>query len=56
MHSFDLLRVLTGLEADRVTCLTEQVQTRRTEDNFVASICPGGISIRKRDPKILDIA
>ena len=38
VHSFDLLRVLTGLEAERVTCQMQRVCTRRTEDGFAAGI------------------
>ena len=34
VHSFDLLRFLTGLEVTRVWCRTAQVVTRETEDNF----------------------
>lgn len=38
VHSFDLLRVITGLEADRVSCQMERVHTRNTEDSFAASL------------------
>lgn len=38
VHSFDLLRFLTGLEADRAACHMGSVGTRQTEDNFAASI------------------
>ncbi len=38
VHAFDLMHVLTGLEAERVTCQMGSVHTRRTEDNFAASI------------------
>jgi predicted dehydrogenase len=38
VHSFDLIRVLTGLEAESVTCQTQMVYTQRTEDNFVATV------------------
>ncbi len=38
IHMFDLLRHLTGLEADRVSCEMSSVATRRTEDNFSATI------------------
>ena len=36
VHSFDLVRFLTGREVARVTCRTARVATERTEDNFVA--------------------
>jgi predicted dehydrogenase len=42
VHSFDLLRLLTGREALEVACFVERVATRRTEDSFVASIRLGG--------------
>ena len=35
VHSFDLLRVLTGCEVTRVWCRTVQIITRETEDRFV---------------------
>jgi predicted dehydrogenase len=38
VHSFDLLRVVTGSEADRVTCQLQAVCTRQTEDGFAAGI------------------
>jgi predicted dehydrogenase len=38
VHAFDLMRVLTGLTPETVTCQTHMVHTRRTEDNFVATI------------------
>ena len=34
VHSFDLLRVLTGCEVTRVWCRTSQIVTRETEDSF----------------------
>jgi predicted dehydrogenase len=34
VHSFDLLRVLTGCEVTRVWCRTAQIITRETEDSF----------------------
>jgi predicted dehydrogenase len=34
VHSFDLLRFLTGCEVTRVWCRTVQIITRETEDNF----------------------
>ena len=42
VHAFDLMQVLTGLAADSVTCQMQAVHTRRTEDNFVATVCLGG--------------
>lgn len=36
VHSFDLVRWLTGREIVRVTCRTAQASTVRTEDNFLA--------------------
>jgi predicted dehydrogenase len=42
VHSFDLLRMLTGMEADRVTCQFGSVRTSRTEDNFAATVSLGG--------------
>ena len=42
VHAFDLLRVLTGHAPDAVTCQLQAVHTRRTEDNFVATIRLGG--------------
>ena len=38
VHAFDLLRVLTGLAPESVTCQLASVHTRRTEDNFVATV------------------
>jgi predicted dehydrogenase len=34
VHSFDVLRVLTGCEVTRVWCRTAQIVTRETEDSF----------------------
>src|SRR5260370_22980566 len=34
VHSFDLLRFLTGCEVARVWCRTAQIITRETEDSF----------------------
>jgi predicted dehydrogenase len=34
VHSFDLLRFLTGCEVTRVWCRTVQIITRETEDSF----------------------
>jgi predicted dehydrogenase len=42
VHAFDLARVLSGLAIDAVTCQTQAVHTRRTEDNFVATLRLGG--------------
>ena len=42
VHVFDLARVLTGLEADRVSCEMAKVGTTHTEDNFAAVIRFGG--------------
>jgi len=42
VHLFDLARVLTGMEADRVSCEMARVRTTRTEDNFAAVIRFGG--------------
>jgi predicted dehydrogenase len=36
VHTFDLVRFLTGREVTRVTCRVASVDTRHTEDNFVA--------------------
>jgi len=38
VHSFDLMRVLGHLEAERVSCEMSRVGTARTEDNFTAII------------------
>lgn len=38
VHSFDLLRFLTGAEAESAWCRTWQAFTKETEDNFVAQI------------------
>ncbi|HEY2385807.1 MAG TPA: Gfo/Idh/MocA family oxidoreductase [Candidatus Binatia bacterium] len=38
VHSFDLLRHLTGDEAVRVTAFASRVDTTETEDNFAATI------------------
>jgi len=38
VHGFDLLRYLSGLEAESVTCQTAAMHTRRTEDSFVATV------------------
>jgi predicted dehydrogenase len=36
VHSFDLLRFLTGEEVDKVVCTTNRIVTGDTEDNFSA--------------------
>jgi len=38
VHSFDLVRLLSGLEAERASCEMTSVQTSATEDNFSAVI------------------
>jgi predicted dehydrogenase len=38
VHSFDLARRLTGMEAERVSCEMTRVGTARSEDNFSAVI------------------
>jgi predicted dehydrogenase len=38
VHSFDLVRLLSGREADRVSCEMASVRTAETEDNFAAVI------------------
>lgn len=42
VHAFDLCRVLSGLEADRVSCQMQAIRTRRTEDSFAATLALGG--------------
>ena len=42
VHAFDLMRLLSGLEPDSVTCQTQMVHTRHTEDGFVATVRLGG--------------
>lgn len=42
VHAFDLLRFLSGMAAESVTCQAGAVRTRRTEDNFVATVRLGG--------------
>jgi predicted dehydrogenase len=42
VHAFDLCRVLSGREADRVTCQMQSIRTRNTEDNFAATVELGG--------------
>jgi predicted dehydrogenase len=36
VHSFDLVRWLTGAEVARVSCRAARIDTKRTEDNFLA--------------------
>jgi predicted dehydrogenase len=38
VHSFDLMRLLSGLEAEQVSCEMASVCTVRTEDNFSAIV------------------
>jgi predicted dehydrogenase len=38
VHSFDLVRFLTGREVSRVFCRTARTVTTRTEDNFAATL------------------
>lgn len=38
VHAFDLMRLLSGLAPDAVTCQAHAVHTRHTEDNFVATV------------------
>jgi predicted dehydrogenase len=38
VHSFDLVRWLTGREVIRVRCETSRAHTTRTEDNFLATL------------------
>jgi len=42
VHSFDLMRTFSALEAERVSCEMTSVVTTRTEDNFSATIRLGG--------------
>ncbi|MEO8604501.1 MAG: Gfo/Idh/MocA family oxidoreductase [bacterium] len=42
VHAFDLARLLSGLEPTAVTCHAQAIHTRRTEDNFAATITFGG--------------
>jgi len=42
VHVFDLARLLTGMEAERVSCEMARVGTVHTEDNFAAVIRFGG--------------
>lgn len=42
VHCFDLLRVLSGREADAVVCQITRVRTQQTEDSFAAAIRMGG--------------
>lgn len=42
VHSFDLVRYLTGAEVTAVTCAQGRVWTRRTEDTFAATLTLGG--------------
>ena len=49
VHSFDLLRFLTGQEVERVSCRTDRIVTRNTEDSFSA------IMTFKRSPLIASV-
>src|SRR5262249_32354373 len=42
VHSFDLLRFLTGGNPRAVSAVTRRVVTRQTEDNFAAVFCFSG--------------
>jgi len=42
VHAFDLCRLLSGLEVDRVSCQMQSIRTRNTEDNFAAALELGG--------------
>jgi predicted dehydrogenase len=42
VHSFDLVRWLTGCDVTRVWCRTMRATTVRTEDNFLATLELGG--------------
>lgn len=44
VHSFDLVRQLTGHEVARVSCRVARVVTQRTEDNFLATLELAGSS------------
>jgi predicted dehydrogenase len=44
VHSFDLVRYLTGREVARAWCRTTRAVTRRTEDNFLAVLELDGAS------------
>ncbi|MEW6270970.1 MAG: Gfo/Idh/MocA family oxidoreductase [Thermodesulfobacteriota bacterium] len=50
VHMFDLLRHLTGGEVESVSCTTERVTTRKTEDSFTASMAA---SLGDGGPKLL---
>ncbi|MDX2169412.1 MAG: Gfo/Idh/MocA family oxidoreductase [Deltaproteobacteria bacterium] len=41
VHAFDLMRRLSGLEPRAVSCQLQRIHTRRTEDNFVATVTLG---------------
>jgi len=42
VHCFDLVRLLSGLDVDRVACEMSRVGTARSEDNFAATLRLGG--------------
>ena len=41
VHAFDLCRLLSGLEPERVSCQMQSIRTRNTEDNFAATLSLG---------------
>jgi len=44
VHSFDLIRHLTGLEVEKVNCSARRIVTRKTEDSFCAVLeLSGGV-------------
>jgi predicted dehydrogenase len=45
VHSFDLVRHLTGLEAEEALCFTHRVRTKQTEDAFGAVLKLAGGSL-----------
>src|SRR5215470_11877141 len=57
VHSFDLVRWLTGAEVTRVWCRTARAVTVRTEDNFIATLELSGsdalVAVACRDAQIV---
>ena len=51
VHSFDLIRFMTGREVEEALCFTERVVTRRTEDAFAAvlRLSGGGLAVVEND-------
>jgi predicted dehydrogenase len=47
VHMFDLMRHLSGGEADEVACITDRVVTCATEDSFAASISVAAAGSRR---------